>query len=409
MNLTTHSRTAGRALLVVVLLALIAPFVVYAVPGTVGAEASYVVLTASMTPAIAPGDVVVVDEVPARSVRVGDVIVFEQQAGGEVPVTHRVIGVERAGDGTPAFVTKGDANEDADLGPVTPDRLIGRVVLTIPLIGHVIQFVGTPLGFVALVVLPLGLLIASEVADLLRSGRPDPAATTAADGDDDGDGVPATGTGGDGGPDESPAGTDDQFTFTQRDLTLASVVLGVVTAYAGYSAYQRPSGIAVGVAVAAGAGFVLAAGMRSFAPSAPVGTQPAVTDGGDGTTPVGVPSVRIDRGATAGPTVEVAGPADLRAIAAAVSRPLLRADDRYVVLDGAVTYACDVPADPDPEATAAADDEAVTDAADGPETADDASDADGVTEPRDDDDGATEPRDDDGTVTTLSPDGGAER
>jgi len=50
-----RSSTLGRALLAVVLLALIAPFVVYAVPATVGAEASYVVLTASMTPAIAPG------------------------------------------------------------------------------------------------------------------------------------------------------------------------------------------------------------------------------------------------------------------------------------------------------------------------------------------------------------------
>ncbi|MFC7173672.1 S26 family signal peptidase [Haloplanus litoreus] len=102
MNLTTHprSRTVGRALLAVGLLALIAPFVVYAVPGTVGAEASYIVLTASMTPAIAPGDVVIVDDVPARLVEVDDVIVFEQQAGATVPVTHRVIDIERAADGT---------------------------------------------------------------------------------------------------------------------------------------------------------------------------------------------------------------------------------------------------------------------------------------------------------------------
>ena len=111
---TLRPPTAGRAVLVVVLLALIAPFVVYAVPATVGAEASYVVLTASMTPAIAPGDVVIVDSVPARDVAVGDVIVFEQRTGDAVPITHRVVDVERSADAPPAFQTKGDANEDAD-------------------------------------------------------------------------------------------------------------------------------------------------------------------------------------------------------------------------------------------------------------------------------------------------------
>jgi signal peptidase len=345
MNLTTHprSRTVGQALLAVLVLALIAPFVVYAVPGTVGAEASYIVLTASMTPAIAPGDVVVVDDVPARLVGEGDVIVFEQQAGAAVPVTHRVVAVERAADGTPSFVTQGDANEDADLTPVTPDRLVGRVLFTIPLIGHVIQFVGTPVGFAALVVLPLGLLIASEVAALLRSGRtPEPAAAavTDDDGGDDGDdgGVPAPPA--DDRPSAPPNGasTADQLTFTPADLTLSSAVLGVFTAYAGYAAYTRPAGLTVGVAVAAGATLALAVGMRSFALP-----ESAVTGGGSHFT---APEVSVDGGAATGPSVTVATPADIERIADAVGRPLLRTEAEYVVLDGAVTYACAIPDEP---------------------------------------------------------------
>lgn len=351
--------TAGRALLVVVLLALIAPFVVYAVPATVGGEASYVVLTASMTPAIAPGDVVLVDDVPPRDVRVGDVIVFEQQAGDSIPITHRVIAVDRPADAPPAFRTKGDANEDADLTPVTPDRLVGRVMFTIPLIGHVIQFVGTPAGFVALVVLPLGLLIVSEVVDLFRSGRSGEAVTT--DGDDD-DGAPAVST-----ADEatqptatSPTPPTDQVVVTPADLTLTSVALGAFAVYAGYAAIQETTTVSVALAVGVAALFALAAGIRLF------GLDDAETDAAV------TSAVHIHDGRPTGPTVDVASLTDLRAIAATLGSPVLSDDDRYVVLDGMVTYACPVPADDD---EAAVDDEDAPDAATDPVSTPSASEA----------------------------------
>lgn len=334
---TLRPPTIGRALLVVVLLALIAPFVVYAVPATVGAEASYVVLTASMTPAIAPGDVVIVDTVPARTVSVGDVIVFEGQTGDAIPITHRVIAVEQT-DGQPAFRTKGDANEDADLTPVTPDRLVGRVVFTIPLIGHVIQFVGTPAGFVALVVLPLGLLVVSEVTDLLRAGRPgDSAVSDAAEPSDSTDAdaadVSATAT------DLSP---DDQVVVTPADLTLTSVVLGAFAVYTGYVAVQGPTTVSVTLAIAVGALFALAAGLRLFAPFDPASVVDRMAS---------APVVCIGGGRSTGPAVDVASPEDLWAIAATLGRPVLRDDrEQYVVLDGAVTYACDAPAVSEAEA-----------------------------------------------------------
>jgi signal peptidase len=341
---TLRSSTIGRVVLVLVVLALIAPFVVYAVPATVGAEASYVVLTASMTPAIAPGDVVIVDSVAARDVAVGDVIVFEQQAGDAIPITHRVIDVEQPADGPPAFRTKGDANEDADLTPVTPDRLIGRVVFTIPLIGHVVQFVGTPVGFVALVVLPLGLLVVSEVVDLLRAGRSDaPAASdavesresVAADAAETADAADAPAT-------ATPL--DEQVVVTPADLTLTSVALGAFAVYAGYAAVRGPTTVSVSLAVAAGALFALAVGFRLFAPFDPATTANRLA---------AAPAVCIDGGRPTGPAVEAASPDDLVAIATTLGRPVLRDDrDRYVVLDGAVTYACDVPAGPDADADA---------------------------------------------------------
>ena len=344
---TLRPPTIGRALLVVVLLALIAPFVVYAVPATVGAEASYVVLTASMTPAIAPGDVVIVDSVPARDVAVGDVIVFEQRAGDPIPITHRVIDVERPADGPPSFRTKGDANEDADLSSVTPDRVIGRVVFTIPLIGHVIQFVGTPVGFVALVVLPLGLLVVSEVAGLLRAGRSEASESAVSDAAASSESTPTDA------PDATPTATDppldDQVVVTPADLTLTSVALGAFAVYAAYAAIQRPTTVSVSLAVAVGALFALAVGLRLFAPFDPATTADRLAT---------APAVRIGDGRSAGPAIDVASPDDLWAIAVTLGRPVLRdlRDDRsrYVVLDGEMTYACDVPAS---EAEVAVEDE----------------------------------------------------
>ena len=136
------------------LLALLAPFLVFAVPQTVGADHGFVILSGSMEPELSPGDVVIVSD--AASVGVGDVITFSD--GSAVPITHRVVGVV---DGQ--FVTKGDANENADSAPVDPSAVLGRVVITIPVLGHVILWANTPLGQVSLVVVPLVLLGVSSL------------------------------------------------------------------------------------------------------------------------------------------------------------------------------------------------------------------------------------------------------
>lgn len=161
---------AGAALLVVVA----ATFVVVAAPQVVGADHSFVVLSSSMEPAIDAGDVIVVRSVPAERIEDGDVVTFDD---GDTRTTHRVVAVEEHGGG-PAFRTKGDANEDADLGLVTADELVGEVWFAVPLVGYVVLFAKTWLGVVTLLVVPAVLLVASEIrhlVGLIRGG--DDAAT----------------------------------------------------------------------------------------------------------------------------------------------------------------------------------------------------------------------------------------
>ena len=247
MNLPVSLRTIANVLGIVLLIALVAPFVVYAVPGVVGAEHSFVVLTASMTPAIAPGDVVIVDERDPSSIAEGDVITFVR-GGSEVPVTHRVIDVVDGPTGI-AFETQGDANGGPDASLVPGENVLGVVAITIPYIGYVIQFADSPAGFAALVVVPFGLLVLSELWSLARARN---AVPTAAERDGEmsaaAEAVATPESAADRTGDESIAGEPS-------GVSLDAVVgaLAVLLAFAPYSVYvasQSTTALSLAVAIA---------------------------------------------------------------------------------------------------------------------------------------------------------------
>lgn len=279
----TRSRSSSRRWLHVVaallFVALVVPFVVYAVPEVAGADESYIVLTASMTPELKPGDAVVVREVPTTQIQAGDVITFLPRSGGDVPITHRVVDVLVLSDGSRAFVTKGDANEDPDVGAVAPEQVVGKVVVTLPYLGHVVAFVNTPVGFGVLVVLPIGLLILTEVGDIVfesrraRRAREAEEATAAPESDE----TPAAQT-------AETAVPDGALVVTRADLTFTAVALLAFAVYAIFIAAGdfTPLSVAVAVAVVSTLGLVVF--LRQSIPpnsgdetSAPV----PVADGGD--------------------------------------------------------------------------------------------------------------------------------
>jgi signal peptidase len=256
-----------------VLIAIVAPFVIYSVPAVVGAEYSFVVLTASMTPAIAPGDVVIVDDRDTATIAEGDVITFTRGTN-EVPVTHRVTAVTTSG-GELAFETKGDANSDPDASVVVASNVLGTVIFSIPFIGYVIQFTNTPYGFLALVVVPIGLLIVSELWTLYRGRSPATTAeSTAAAGELATAAVaepasaatdePATAVAPEGTVTAAEKSTEDMsgFVITSRTLEGAFGPLLVLAIYSGYVAYigATQTGLtAVAIAMVVGSGISLLA------------------------------------------------------------------------------------------------------------------------------------------------------
>jgi signal peptidase len=346
-SLSRFTGGRGRArdvLAVLLLLALLAPFAVYAVPGVIGADQSYVVLTGSMEPAISPGDAVVVDAVDPAAIVAGDVITFQRSAANDIPTTHRVMDVVN-GDAGLAFVTKGDANEDADAGVVTPDRLVGKVVLTIPFIGYVVQFVNSPLGFVALVVLPFGLLLITEVWSMIR-GKPDESARTDIGTITVGESARA---------DEPTDADDDSLTFSQRDLAVAAVLLAVAALVSGYFAYERREAWLVAVTVAATTTFLLVVGLRQFG-----GDDPTI----DGevragfAAPGAVPQATIPAAIRDLPTVTLADATALVTLGRDSGHPVVHdaETDEYVLIDAGTVYTAPAPQpEPDPALVADAD------------------------------------------------------
>ena len=135
------------------------------------------VLTGSMVPAFAPGDLIVTRTVPVRDVEVGDVAVFVPP-GETSPYAHRV--VELTGSPTdPTVRTKGDANPTRDAWTVTFDRAeVPVVVAALPSVGRWFGFTTSPLAR-ALVTALVGLLLTAYAVRLVLTVDDD-AATAAA-------------------------------------------------------------------------------------------------------------------------------------------------------------------------------------------------------------------------------------
>jgi signal peptidase I len=98
-----------------------------------------VISSGSMTGTYNIGDVVVVIGQDTIAPRVGDVIVFHYYNTNRSEIVgefcHRIV----SGTAADGFVTKGDANPEADISPVLDDDVIGVVVGHVPGLGWAIQ------------------------------------------------------------------------------------------------------------------------------------------------------------------------------------------------------------------------------------------------------------------------------
>ena len=124
------------------------------------------VLPGSMEPAISVGDLVYVRQAKPEAVEENDVIAFFGTESSDAIILHRVV-ENRTVDGS--FITKGDANAQPDLSPVSYDRLLGVTEWTIPHLGQLGLILTDSWGKLAAVCLVLAAVMLHAVSAALRA------------------------------------------------------------------------------------------------------------------------------------------------------------------------------------------------------------------------------------------------
>lgn len=259
----------GHVLGVLLLIAIVLPFLLFAVPQLIGAESSYVVVSGSMEPVMSPYDVTFVDEVDPAEVEEGDIINF-QRSQDQRTTTHRVVEVTER-DGQPAFRTEGDNNDGPDPGVVTVDEFRGKVMevggspLVIPYVGRVIEFASSGIGFALLFVVPVALLIVNELWNVVSSAKPSSETSVSPDGGErtGGERSRAVGNPVDEGTTDDSATNDDGSTvsFSAGELRLAIAILVAFVAYGAWTTVNDLTPLNVGVTGSATVALLLLAGL----------------------------------------------------------------------------------------------------------------------------------------------------
>ena len=174
-GLTITLRVVSGLLLVFAVLVL--AFTLFAVrslgkDATVFGFKPYVVTSDSMQDTFRVGDIVISRQTDVSKLQVGDVITFKSidPAAYGIVITHKISGITTY-NGEPAFETYGTTTGNPDEYPVPFDRVLGKYLFRIPKGGYFAQFMRTPQGYLLLVAVPFGLLIALQGVNFIKVFR----------------------------------------------------------------------------------------------------------------------------------------------------------------------------------------------------------------------------------------------
>ena len=112
---------------------------------------AYVITTNSMEPNIKDGDIIIVKKDKEENLQKGDIITFQNKSG---IVTHRITNIEEK-DGKKEYTTKGDNNTIEDLETVTYEKIKGKVILKVPILGKLIILLENQIVFLLIILIIL--------------------------------------------------------------------------------------------------------------------------------------------------------------------------------------------------------------------------------------------------------------
>ena len=118
------------------------------IPLTLPRLTGFDIVTGSMEPAIPVGSLIYVREEAPAELMEGEVVAYRSNTDAGIIITHRVVKNQVVSG---QLITKGDANEAEDISPVSYAQVIGKVTLTIPVLGGIFAAMVTFYGKIVIV------------------------------------------------------------------------------------------------------------------------------------------------------------------------------------------------------------------------------------------------------------------
>lgn len=121
----------------------------------------------SMYPVIKNGDLIAINRKCESNYEVNDIISFID-SDRKIIVTHQIVDIVNE-NGEYKYLTKGINNINIDGDYVLENEIIGKYEkVKVPFIGFIINFASTTIGYIILVVIPLGILLFIAIYKLIK-------------------------------------------------------------------------------------------------------------------------------------------------------------------------------------------------------------------------------------------------
>ncbi|MCJ7829656.1 signal peptidase I [Patescibacteria group bacterium] len=119
------------------------------------------VMSGSMKPTIKTGSLVFIKPSPVYNQ--GEIISFHPSDAKteKGTVTHRIYYIESSLNHK-FYITKGDANNAPDPQRISEDRIVGKYIFAVPVLGYLIGFIKTIPGLVLIIIIPATIIIYEE-------------------------------------------------------------------------------------------------------------------------------------------------------------------------------------------------------------------------------------------------------
>ena len=115
----------------------------------------YIVESGSMLPTLKVNSMLIVKELPADKIEVGDMVSYYGNTE-DVRITHRVVDIQDNGN---SFITRGDANNTNDPNLLVKEKVIGKVIFSIPFVGLIFKVLSNPIAIVVLIIIGIAWIL----------------------------------------------------------------------------------------------------------------------------------------------------------------------------------------------------------------------------------------------------------